>query len=118
MDHAMCPHCGYDLRRAESVSVGAACYGVLDGFTFDQRPISLTPSERILVESLLRANGRWVTRESLLGRTDCADDFCLSSIVKRIRLKFDRAGTPRELIRTAYGLGYRWNAAAALREAA
>jgi len=73
------------------------------------RPISLTRTEFALLETLLRANGRVVTRDHLIEQVWGDRDVTANNLevfVRFLRAKVDADGEPR-LIHTERGVGYR-----------
>ncbi|SIT65734.1 two-component system, OmpR family, phosphate regulon response regulator PhoB/two-component system, OmpR family, response regulator QseB [Ectothiorhodosinus mongolicus] len=72
-------------------------------------PIVLGCSEYLLVEALLEARGRPVTREDLAGRIypgqDC-DNRRIDNLVTRLRQKLQSVGIKDDILRTLRGYGY------------
>lgn len=75
------------------------------------RRIQLTTMELSLLQLLNTHRARLVSREELLGavgtKTSRTDIRTVDSHIKRLRLKFTKAGFPRDIIKTVYGVGYR-----------
>jgi DNA-binding response OmpR family regulator len=111
MTASFCPHCGYDLSAEETITIGRASFARHGDFTYGGAPLHLTPSERILVETLLRAGGDCVDRIAVLERLGCeARDpgNILHVYATRIRNQLRSVGAPGELIQTVRCRGFRW----------
>lgn len=101
-------------RRTGEGSTVAACGDLLVNFATREvrrgsTPIDLTKSEFALLECLLRAPGRPVTRVDLSQQVwkhqfDAGSNF-VDAAVRRLRRKIDDP-FPRKLIQTVRGLGY------------
>lgn len=76
----------------------------------DGRQIALSSSETRLLEALLRAPGRVMSRSQLLdatqGRSDEPFDRSIDARVCRLRRKIEPRPQDPEIIRTVYGAGY------------
>ncbi len=74
------------------------------------RPIPLTKKEYLLLELLMRNQGRVVPRETIIesiwGSDDLVESNTLDAFIKKVRQKVD-AGNGRRLIHTVRGFGYR-----------
>ena len=72
-------------------------------------PIDLTPREFVLLESLMRANGRVMTRGNLIeavwGNERDVESNTLDVFMSQLRLKVEVPGAPR-VIQTIRGVGY------------
>lgn len=74
-------------------------------------PVELTPKEALILEQLIRAQGKACRKEQLLdasenGRRVVGDD-ALRAHMRNLRQKLTAAGGHANLIETVYGLGYR-----------
>lgn len=107
---ALCPHCGYDLETDRVLE--------MDGLMFDPRGpviwrgelVHLTPSERIMLHTLLKAAPRTVTKDVILERV--GSDGPPNSVnvwAHGVRSKLD-AIAPGHRIKTDWARGYRWAA--------
>lgn len=108
---SLCPHCGYDLRAEETVSFGSAAIERRGEFTYAGVVIHLSPCERNLVESLLRARGRLVPIMALAERMDTNSDDPANSIhvlAARVRKRLRAHGFPGELLHSEINRGMRW----------
>jgi DNA-binding response OmpR family regulator len=107
----ICPHCGYDLRRDEPMTIGAAHFDPTRGFSYRGQPIHLTPLERIFISTLMKSAGRWASKDMLIDRMGIGEARLPEELVRiyacRVRkaLKAVTAACPFE---AGYGLGYRW----------
>jgi two-component system OmpR family response regulator len=72
------------------------------------RPINLTRTEYAVLELLMRASGRVVTRETLIDQVWPSEDIesnTLDAFVRLLRAKIETPNDPK-LIRTVRGIGY------------
>lgn len=79
-----------------------------------RRQLGLTPTEFAVLERLISANGRVVTRDALMAEVWGERDVTLNNLevfVRGLRAKIDGEGEPR-LIHTERGIGYRLRSAA------
>ncbi len=73
--------------------------------------IDLTVTEFWIIHALARHPGHVKNRQQLMDAANVVlDDNTITSHVKRIRRKFQRADQTFDAIETAYGMGYRWKA--------
>ncbi len=73
--------------------------------------IDLTVTEFWIVHSLIQHPGHVKNRQQLMDAANVVlDDNTITSHVKRIRKKFQKADGDFDAIETAYGMGYRWKA--------
>ena len=100
----MCPHCGRDIELDAPISAG--------GLTLDPRahrvtwngtPVHLGPSEFILLHTLLKAEGRLVTREMLMARISTDRPRNVERYLSTIRGKM-----PGHRIELVIRVGWRW----------
>jgi DNA-binding response OmpR family regulator len=78
----------------------------------DGTPVTLTRTEFGLLDALVRADGRALTRDELVSRVfgpDCdSTDRTVDTHVANLRRKLDPA-QPQRFVATSHGVGYRWN---------
>ena len=78
--------------------------------TFDSREVALTRSEFLILQALMRADGRVVTKDTLNslihGETTQRGDGPLEAHVSRLRHKLAAAGLATAAIRSVRGVGY------------
>ena len=71
--------------------------------------IELTVTEFWMVQSLARYPGQVKTRDQLMHDANVfVDDSTITSHIKRIRKKFQKADSDFDQIDTVHGMGYRW----------
>lgn len=79
---------------------------------YDGQPLDLTPVEFRLLKTLATTPGRVYSRTQLLDQlyTDhrVVTDRTVDSHIKNLRRKLDAASPEQELIRSVYGVGYRY----------
>ena len=77
----------------------------------DGLPVDLTRTEFALVDAIVRAAGRPLSREELLGRAFGPDydgtDRTVDTHLANLRRKLDPR-RPQRFIATVHGVGYRW----------
>lgn len=113
------------LRRVQAVlkrAVGQGRFYYSDDLVYDfhsqllkrnDREISLTPTEKKILEVFLKNRNQVLTREILLARVwdvdeNFVDEKTLNVNVRRMREKIeDDPGSPR-WIQTVFGIGYKW----------
>ena len=77
--------------------------------TWDNRPLELTVTEFWIIRDLARYPGQVKSRQQLMDAASVMlDDNTITSHIKRIRKKFQAIDGDFDAIKTAYGLGYRW----------
>ena len=103
------------LRRCENVSRGAADLQIdTDRFTasFAGHALSLTPVEFALLQTLSAQPGRVFTRDQLMNGMysdyRVVSDRVVDTHVKNLRRKLAEASGEEDLIKSVYGLGYRY----------
>lgn len=81
---------------------------------WEDRPVQLTVTEFLLLQSLARRPGHVKTRRQLMEEAYPNDAYVsertIDSHIKRLRRKFVRADEAFDAIDTVYGLGYRYRA--------
>lgn len=107
---SVCPHCGYNLVAYASVLDGSWSYEPAIGLRYEDRPVPLSPARALLVGALLRAQGRALSKNALLGAmgSEDATEESVNVQVCHIRRIMQEAGTPCP-IETIWGFGYRWD---------
>lgn len=79
--------------------------------TYDDRLLSLTPKEYMLLELLVTHGRRVLSRPGIIERMWSLDDppteEAVKSHIKTLRQKLRAAGSPDDFIETVHGLGYR-----------
>lgn len=79
--------------------------------TYAEQPMTLTPKEYELLELFLRQPTRVYNPdaiiENLWSLENPPGEEAVRTHIKGIRQKFKKAGAPRDLIKTVYGIGYR-----------
>jgi len=110
----MCPHCGYNLVAEAPMRAGDFEYSN-DGLTFRDQPVKLRLQERVLVGTLMHAQGRVVSRDVLLDRlgTDAMPGI-ISVLISKTRRALRAIEAP-DPIRTVHGQGLRWAGPAPVR---
>ena len=77
----------------------------------DARPVSVTRTEFALLDALILAEGRTLTREQLIGRVFGPDydgtDRTVDTHLTNLRRKPDPQQAQRFIV-TVHGVGYRW----------
>jgi DNA-binding response OmpR family regulator len=116
-----CPHCGFDLARDEAASFGATFSDPRAPLRHAEKPIRLSPTERMIAHTLIRAQGAWVGRNAIYERigwdeNDNAQNL-LSVYVHRLRRRLKDSGVNAG-IECLRGHGVRWVEPVALAEAA
>ncbi|WP_422110938.1 winged helix-turn-helix domain-containing protein [Erythrobacter longus] len=108
---ACCPHCGGDLTGCENLSYGNIVLEDIDKIFFEGVRVNLTKNQRIIIDALVRAKGRLITRSALASAIggDVFDN-TVSVNIGRTRMKF-RSINPRfDQLQVARGFGaYRWD---------
>ena len=75
--------------------------------------LDLTPTEFLIMKTLLENKGRAITREELLnkvwGEEFIGDSKIVDVNIRRLRSKIEGNSADPKYIETVWGLGYRWN---------
>lgn len=117
----ICPHCGYDLRQDEPITIGDAHFDPASGFSWRGDKIHFSPNERLFVSTLMKAGGRLISNAVMVERLDI--DHVKEPVehvrvyATRIRKILIRAGAGR-LFENDWGQGLRWIMPVQLAEAA
>lgn len=107
------------FRRQEASQTGADASAIENGqlrilldnlqIFWQQQLIDLTVTEFWMVQSLARYPGQVKTRNQLMSDANVyVDDSTITSHIKRIRKKFQKADSSFDQIDTVHGMGYRW----------
>ena len=106
----LCPHCGFDLATAGPVSYGNIAIEYGGAVSFEGRELRLTRSLRDIVETLVRARGRGVTRGVLAERIEGdVTDATIIKYVERARNCFRDVDPAFDQIMSLRGFGaYKW----------
>jgi DNA-binding response OmpR family regulator len=117
MSEPICPCCGYDFDQDEPIERGIFKMFPYGNPTVRGVSVKMTEQERALLWSVLKANGRVVSRDVIYSRLDLdVDPKIIDVVMCRVRRKLRVHGI--DTIRTEWGRGYRWEWPAALAMAA
>lgn len=108
---AFCPCCGYDLAADVPIETPAFRFDPRGAFVFRGVTVRLTPYERIVLDALLRADGRTVSESVLRERTGQSDDSdanCIQCFISKIRKKLHAIEPDVDHIETIRCFGWRW----------
>jgi len=110
MSLSHCPSCGCHLQSFEPVSFGNVHIDDLSDIRFNGRRVELARTQHSLVEALVRARGRYLTRGSLADILGVdIDDQAICQYVKRARSAFAAVDKSFDQIESLRGFGaYRW----------
>lgn len=106
----VCPNCGCNLDRFEPVTFGNVAIDERGEIVFEGQPLALRRGQHEIVEALVRAKGRCLSRGLLASRLESEiEDQTIVKYVERTRVAF-RAVDPRfDQIEALRGFGaYRW----------
>jgi DNA-binding response OmpR family regulator len=108
-EQAVCPCCGYNLRRDERVDHGRFSHAPNTGAFVDGARLRLHPAAEMIFGALIRARGRALTIDALKGVTGSEDALGNTPKVHicHIRRACAAVGAP-DPIETLAGRGYRW----------
>lgn len=77
--------------------------------SWDGQPLDITVTEFWIIRDLARYPGQVKSRQQLMDAANVVlDDNTITSHIKRIRKKFQAIDKDFDAIKTAYGMGYRW----------
>jgi DNA-binding response OmpR family regulator len=108
---AICPNCGCNLRRFAPFAYGNVAIDARGQLMFEGHPLPLPRSQHLIVEALVKAEGRGLTR-SLLATIIGSEiyDQTVSKYIERIRSSFRRVQPDFDQISALRGFGaYRWD---------
>ena len=106
----LCPNCGYDLVADRPVSFGNIAITERDEIVFEGRTLHLSRCQRRVVDALVRARGRGVTRSVLAERVGGdLNDNSIVKYVERVRQSFRAVDPAFDQVIALRGFGaYRW----------
>lgn len=106
-----CPNCGCKLQSFETFAYGNIAIDERGDLLFEGRPLQLPRNQHLIVEALIKAKGRGLTR-SILATVVGGEiyDQTISKYIERIRSNFRRLQPGFDQINSIRGFGaYRWN---------
>ena len=105
-----CPNCGCQLKAFEPVRFGNVRVEGLSEIVFKGRAVALARTQHGIVEALIRARGRYLSREMLVGVLGSEIyDPAIRQYVKRARAAFLAIEPGFDQIESLRGFGaYRW----------
>lgn len=110
MSLAHCPHCGCSLQKPAPLEYGNVRIDGLSDIVFKGRAVLLARTQRSVVEALIRARGRYLTRGSLatiLGGEVYDQSIC--QYIRRARAAFRTIDGTFDQIENLHGFGaYKW----------
>lgn len=109
----ICPDCGCDLGDAGRLELGNVHIESLGDIRFLGRKVELNRAQWLVVEALVRAEGRYLSRGLLVDivNTDI-DEESITQYVRRARAAFRKIDPQFDQIETLRGFrSYRWRAA-------
>ncbi len=108
---AICPNCGCNLRRFAPFAYGNVAIDARGELVFEGRPLPLPRSQHMIVEALVKAEGRGLTRSLLATFIDSEIyDQTVSKYIERIRSSFRCVQPDFDQIKALRGFGaYRWD---------
>lgn len=110
-----CPHCGIALRKFEDFTYGNVTVARTGQIIFNGQDIEASPTSRMLIDALVRAEGRVLTRSVLIDilGVEHVDGGCdirtIDVYVKRSRRAFEAIDSKFNQIVSVRGVGYRWD---------
>jgi DNA-binding response OmpR family regulator len=107
----LCPNCGCDLASREPVELGNIALTEKDEIVFQGRRLDLSRCQFRIVESLVRARGRSLTRGVLAQRVGGdVNDSTIVKYVERVRHSFRAVEPAFDQLVAVHGFGaYRWS---------
>jgi len=106
-----CPSCGCQLKGFEPITLGNVSIDGLGQIVFEGAILTLPPTQHILVDALVRARGRGLTRATLANLIGPdLNDSSIPKYVERLRDSFRQTDPNFDQIECLRGFGaYRWN---------
>lgn len=110
-----CPNCGTSLSKYEDFTYGNVTVARSGQIIFMGEDIDASPTSRMLIDTLVRAEGRVLTRSVLLDilGVEHAEGGCdirtIDVYVKRSRRAFEAIDPTFNQIISVRGIGYRWD---------
>lgn len=111
VDRCICPNCGCDLGQFQVFKYGNIALDQHGNLEFEGRELRLPKSQYLIVEALVKAKGRGLTR-SVLATIIGSEiyDQTVSKYIERLRSSFRRIDPEFDQISALRGFGaYRWN---------
>lgn len=110
MNFHNCPYCGFQLCNSDSVKYGNVSIDPPGRISFQSNIIGLPPTQFILADALIRAQGRGVYRSTLANLIDPSlSDQSITVYIRRLRDAFRKIDPSFEQIECLKGFGaYRW----------
>jgi len=106
----LCPHCGFDLAALEPLEWGGIALTEREEIVYLDHPLRLPKSQYRIVEALVRARGRWLSRGALADRLGGeVNDSTIVKYVERVRNSFRTVDPGFDRLVAVRGFGaYRW----------
>lgn len=106
----LCPNCGHDLVPHAPLKLGNIAITERDEIVFEGQQLSLTRCQHRIVDSLVRARGRSLTRGILAERVGGdVNDSTIVKYIERVRLSFRAVDPAFDQVVAVRGFGaYRW----------
>ena len=110
MSYHNCPHCGIQLKSFEPLVCGNVRIDAPGHISYRSNPLELAPTQFIIAEALIRANGRGLERSTLVNLIDeDLNETTITQYVKRLREAFKTLDPKFKQIQCLRGFGaYRW----------
>lgn len=110
MSRHHCPHCGIQLKHFEPVSFGNVTINDIGRIGFNSEDVELPPAQFFLVDALIRARGRSLTRSALANLVGVSvNDSTVTKYIERARDSFRQIDPSFSQIECMKGFGaYRW----------
>jgi DNA-binding response OmpR family regulator len=105
-----CPNCACDLTQFAPVSFGNVAIDEHGAIVYEGRPVSLRRGQHEIIESLVRAKGRRLSRGLLASRLDRdIEDRTIIKYIERSRMAFRSIDPAFDQIEAQRGFGtYSW----------
>jgi DNA-binding response OmpR family regulator len=109
-----CPNCGIALRKFEDFTFGNVTVSRTGEIVLDGEPLAVMPTVRMILDALIRAEGRVLSRSVLIDilDVDARGENGIRAIdvyVKRARRALEVILPDFDQIATVRGIGYRWD---------
>lgn len=107
----LCPNCGCDLVMREPIALGCIAIDDRDEIVFQGRRLELSRCQHRIVDSLVRARGRSLTRGILAQRVGGdVNDSTVVKYVERVRHSFGAVDPSFDQLIAVHGFGaYHWS---------
>lgn len=105
-----CPNCGCNLKKFEPISYGNVEVDVQGEIVFEGQSVQIAKTQREIVEALIYARGRYLTRAVLANLLDGEiNDSSVSKYIERARIAFRAIDPSFSQIESIRGYGaYKW----------